>query len=104
MDFTSIETIVGRTGAMVFVLANVLQSHHSSQLGRRAPCGGRSGVSIFWLTPSTNSLKRVNRNTPFSVNASRISVHLSATPPLGMSLGAAFCGVWVQAAENLQTP
>jgi hypothetical protein len=62
MDFTSIETIVGRTGAMIFILANVLQSHHSSQLGRRAPCGGRSGVSIFWLTPSTNSLKRVNRS------------------------------------------
>ena len=30
MDFTSIETIVGRTGAMIFILANVLQSHHSS--------------------------------------------------------------------------
>jgi len=59
-------------------------------------------VSIFWLTPSTNSLKRVNRNTPFSVNASRISVNLSATPPLGMSLGAAFCGVWVRAAENFK--
>ena len=39
---------------------------------------------------------------PFSVNASRISVHLSATPPLGMSLGAAFCGVWVRAAENVK--
>jgi hypothetical protein len=25
----------------------------------------RVWVSIFWLTPSTNSLKRVNRNTPF---------------------------------------
>ena len=59
-------------------------------------------ASIFWLT-STNSLKRVNRNTPFSVNASKISiVHLSATPPLGMSLGAAFCGVWVRAAENVK--
>ena len=29
-------------------------------------------------------------------------VHLSATPPLGMSLGAAFCGVWVRAAENVK--
>jgi hypothetical protein len=25
-----IETIVGRTGAMIFILANVLQLHHSS--------------------------------------------------------------------------
>ena len=60
-------------------------------------------VSIFWLTPSTNSLKRVNRNTSFSVNASRISVHLSATPPLGMSLGAAFCGVGSGSGKR-QTP
>ena len=47
----------------------------------------RVWVSIFWLTPSTNSLKRVNRNSPFpSIPRSSI-VHLSATPPLGMSLG-----------------
>jgi hypothetical protein len=63
----------------------------------------RVWVSIFWLTPSTNSLKRVNCNSPFSVNTSRISiVQLSATPPLGMSLGAAFCGAWVWVAENLK--
>jgi len=30
MDFTSIETIVGRTGAMIFILANVLQLNHGS--------------------------------------------------------------------------
>ena len=47
----------------------------------------RVWVSIFWLTPSTNSLKRVNRNSPLSVNTSSSIVHLSATPPLGMSLG-----------------
>ena len=48
----------------------------------------RVWASIFWLTPFTNSLKCVNRNSPFPVNTSRISlVHLSATPPLGMSLG-----------------
>jgi hypothetical protein len=35
-------------------------------------------VSILWLIPSTNSLRRVKRSSPFSANTSRTSiVHLS---------------------------
>ena len=47
----------------------------------------RVWVSIFWLTPSTNSLKSVNRNSPFRQYLKNQYRPLSATPPLGMSLG-----------------
>jgi hypothetical protein len=80
MDFTSIETIVGRTGAMIFISANVLQSHHSSYQFAQA-------------RESQHPLFRqcLKNQRP-----------LVATPPLGMSLGAAFCGVWVRSAENVK--
>jgi hypothetical protein len=72
-----------RAGSICILPLEARKDARSSSIGHRAPCGATSAFNIFWLTPSINSLRRVNRSSPFSAKTSRISiVHLSATWPI----------------------
>ncbi|EJL80875.1 putative transcriptional regulator [Herbaspirillum sp. CF444] len=93
--------VIGRVAdKWTMLILEVLSEHGESRFTRIGELVG--GISQKMLTQTLRQMERDGLliRTVHPVVPPRVEYKLTG---LGMSLGAAFCGVWIWAAENLQS-
>ncbi len=96
-----VNELIGRVAdKWTMLILEVLAEHGESRFTRIGELAG--GISQKMLTQTLRQMERDGLliRTVHPVVPPRVEYKLT---DLGMSLGAAFCGVWVWAAENLQS-